>query len=168
MEYTIGIRESGFQLTWRQLKWIAMISMLIDHTREVLLPQTLLMEYFGMSLKASYWVLEAMHILGRIAFPIFAYGVAQGCMVTRSPRRYLLQLALVAMISEVPYNLALKAIPIGFRYFAFHNVFFTLLFGALCCRIYSFFREKGMAWVSAVPLLCSILLQRLSGRITEA
>lgn len=163
MENSIGFKKSGFQLTWQQLKWIAMISMLIDHTGKVLLPQIILIEYLGMDIKSSYYVVKMMSALGRIAFPIFAYGVAQGCMVTRSPKRYLLRLALFAVISEVPYNLALNTMPIGFRYFAFHNVFFTLLLGALCCCIYSFFRSKSMAWVSFVPILCFILLAELLG-----
>ncbi|MGI6275883.1 MAG: TraX family protein [Acutalibacteraceae bacterium] len=62
-----------------------------------------------------------------MAFPIFAFGIAQGCRVTRSPKRYLLRLALFAVISEVPYNLTLNDMTFNFPVFAFHNVFFTLL-----------------------------------------
>ncbi|MGN0478495.1 MAG: TraX family protein [Hominenteromicrobium sp.] len=161
MENSIGFRKSGFQLTWEQLKWIAILSMLIDHVGKVLFPQIFFLEHLGMDLKSSYYFVKAMSALGRIAFPIFAYGIAQGCRAARSPKRYLLRLALFAVISEIPYNLALSAESVKFQYFAFHNVFFTLLLGALCCCIYSFFRSKGMAWVSFVPILCSVLLAEL-------
>lgn len=163
MGNTMDLKKTGFQLTWNQLKWIAMVSMIIDHANKVLFPQIFFIETFGMDIKTSHGVVQAMSIVGRIAFPIFAYGIAQGCRMTRSPKRYLLRLALFAVLSEIPYNLALNAIPIGFRYFAFHNVFFTLLLGAFCCCIYSFFRGKGMAWVSLVPILCFILLAELLG-----
>lgn len=163
MENSIAFKKSGFQLTWEQLKWIAIVSMVIDHAQKVLLPQIFLIEYFGMDIQSSYSTVTAISVLGRIAFPIFAYGIAQGCMFTHSPKRYLLRLALFAVISEVPYNLALNAASVGFTYFAFHNVFFTLLFGALCCYIYMFFRSKSMAWVSFVPILCIILLAEFLG-----
>ena len=50
-----------FGLTNNQLKIIAMVSMLFDHVGKELLPQ--------------YTVLQ---IIGRLAFPIFAYMIAEG------------------------------------------------------------------------------------------
>lgn len=151
------------KMTWNRLKWIAMISMLIDHAQKVLFPQVFFINFFGMDRMVSFWISHTMSAVGRIAFPIFAYGIAQGCMYTHSKGRYLLRLLLFAVISEVPFNLALNAVPIGFKYFAFHNVFFTLLLGALCCYIYAFFREKGMAWVSFVPVIGLMLLAEFLG-----
>ena len=127
MEGSAELRKTGFQLTWNQLKWIAIISMIIDHTSKVLFPQIFYIEQLGMDIKTSYMIHRLLPAVGRIAFPIFAFGIAQGCRVTRSPKRYLLRLALFAVISEVPYNLALNDMTFGFRCFAFHNVFFTLL-----------------------------------------
>ena len=127
MEGSAELRKTGFQLTWNQLKWIAIISMIIDHTSKVLFPQIFYIEQLGMDINTSYMIRKLLSTVGRIAFPIFAFGIAQGCRVTRSPKRYLLRLALFAVISEVPYNLALKDMTFGFRCFAFHNVFFTLL-----------------------------------------
>lgn len=163
MENPIEIKKSGFRLTWNQLKWIAIVSMIIDHTSKVLLPQIFYIEQLGMDMKTSYMIYHLLPAVGRIAFPIFAFGIAQGCRFTRNPKHYILRLALFAVISEVPYNLAMNSTVFKFRIFAFHNVFFTLLFGALCCYIYAFFRSKNMAWVSFVPILCVILLAELLG-----
>lgn len=163
MEGSAELRKTGFQLTWNQLKWIAIISMIIDHTSKVLFPQIFYIEQLGMDIKTSYMIHRLLPAVGRIAFPIFAFGIAQGCRVTRSPKRYLLRLALFAVISEVPYNLALKDMTFNFPVFAFHNVFFTLLIGAVCCRLYAFFRGIGMAWVSFIFIFCLVVTAEFLG-----
>lgn len=163
MEGSAELRKTGFQLTWNQLKWIAIISMIIDHTSKVLFPQIFYIEQLGMDIKTSYMIHRLLPAVGRIAFPIFAFGIAQGCRVTRSPKRYLLRLALFAVISEVPYNLALNDMTFNFPVFAFHNVFFTLLIGAVCCRLYAFFRSIGMAWASFVFIFCLVVTAEFLG-----
>ena len=116
-------------MTWNVLKWVAIAAMLIDHTAAVL----------------GGWLPPLcsglMRDVGRIAFPIFAYGIAQGCVYTHSARRYLGRLLLFALISEVPYQLALGQ-PLPPR-FATTNVFFTLFAGAACCQIVKFCKSKG-------------------------
>ena len=66
--------------TNNQLKIIAMIAMLIDHIGAYLFPQV-------------RW----LRIIGRLAYPIFAYMIAEGCCHTRSRGRYLLQLSALAL-----------------------------------------------------------------------
>lgn len=137
-------------MTWNVLKWVAIAAMLIDHTAAVL----------------GGWLPPLcsglMRDVGRIAFPIFAYGIAQGCVYTHSARRYLGRLLLFAVLSELPYQLALEQ-PLPPR-FATTNVFFTLFAGAACCQIVKFCKSKGRRWawaavvpVGAIVLLCEIL-----------
>lgn len=54
------------------LKIIGMIAMTIDHIGYFLFPQ-----------------IEAFRIIGRIAYPIFAYMIAEGCRYTRNKVKYL-------------------------------------------------------------------------------
>lgn len=136
-------------MTWNVLKWVAIAAMLIDHTAAVM----------GGLFPFSWY--DPMRNVGRMAFPIFAYGIAQGCVYTHSARRYLGRLLLFAFLSEIPYRLALEA---GSRSFGLHNVFFTLLAGAACCQIVKFCKSKGKHWawaavvpVGAIVLLCEIL-----------
>lgn len=136
-------------MTWNVLKWVAIAAMLIDHTAAVM----------GGLFPFSWY--DPMRAVGRMAFPIFAYGIAQGCVYTHSARRYLGRLLLFAFLSEIPYRLALEA---GSRSFGLHNVFFTLLAGAACCQIVKFCKSKGKHWawaavapVGAIVLLCEIL-----------
>ena len=72
------------------LKLIAMVSMVMDHAGKMFFPQ-----------------LGWMRIVGRLAFPIYAYCVAAGCMYTRNPLRYALRVLGLALISQPVYCLAL-------------------------------------------------------------
>lgn len=82
------------------LKLIAMISMLIDHAGKVLFPQ-----------------LPFLRLIGRLAFPLYAYCVAVGCVYTRDPLKYMGRLVLLALISQPVYAVALKhTVPAMFKY----------------------------------------------------
>ena len=56
-------------MTWNVLKWVAIAAMLIDHTAAVM----------GGLFPFSWY--DPMRDVGRMAFPIFAYGIAQGVRV---------------------------------------------------------------------------------------
>lgn len=71
-------------LTNNQLKLIAMLTMTIDHVGMLLLPACLL-----------------LRLIGRLAFPVFAYMVAEGCRYTRSLPKYLVSMASVALVCQV-------------------------------------------------------------------
>ena len=132
-------------MTWNVLKWVAIAAMLIDHTAA------------GMGGLFPFSWYAPMRDVGRMAFPIFAYGIAQGCVYTHSARRYLGRLLLFAVLSEIPYRLALRAGSLAFGLF---NVFFTLLAGAACCQIVKVCRSRGKrwAWAAVVPVGAIVLL----------
>lgn len=75
-------RTSG--LTGNQLKIIALIAMTCDHVGLQLLPQ-----------------FPIFRIIGRIAFPIFAYFIAEGCRHTRNRKQYLLNMAGFAAVCQL-------------------------------------------------------------------
>ena len=99
------------ELTSFQLKWIAIFSMAVDHTGALLFPEAL-------------W----MRGIGRLAFPIFAFLLAEGYYHTHDVKRYLLRLWLFALISEIPYDLALSGTWWNPQR---QNVFFTLFISLL-------------------------------------
>ncbi|MEE5994356.1 MAG: TraX family protein [Oscillospiraceae bacterium] len=74
------------------LKWIAILSMLTDHIAIVLSE--------GIS-NDNYII---MRTIGRLAFPLFCYMTAESFYFTTSPKRHLLRLLLLAIISEIPYD----------------------------------------------------------------
>ena len=82
-----------------QLKYIAFISMLIDHANNALI--TPLLDGQGFLLHLS----NLFSILGRIAFPIFVFFIVEGFFKTRSRKKYLLTLLVFGLISEVPFDM---------------------------------------------------------------
>lgn len=71
------------------MQWIAMLTMLIDHIGVVFFPEQI-------------W----LRIIGRIAFPIYAYLVVVGYQRTRSYRNYIIRVALLALIAQPAYQWA--------------------------------------------------------------
>lgn len=80
-------------LTGNQLKLIALAAMTADHIGVQLFPQVLL-----------------LRIIGRLALPIFAYMIAQGCRYTRNKTRYILTIAAVALVCQLVYFFAMGSL----------------------------------------------------------
>lgn len=73
-------------LTGNMLKLIAAFSMLLDHTGMLLFPQAI-----------------AFRIVGRLAFPIFAFMIAEGCHYTRGRKRYWGLITVLAAVYQFVY-----------------------------------------------------------------
>jgi len=72
------------------LRLIAMITMVIDHFGKMCFPQ-----------------IPEMRLIGRLAFPLFAYGIAAGAVYTKNGTKYLSRIVLLALISQPLYAVAL-------------------------------------------------------------
>lgn len=118
------------------LKWIAIISMLLDHIGAVLFP----------------WC-EWLRIIGRLAFPIFAYLLVEGFFYTKDLKKYLIRLGIFALISEIPFDLAFFGCVFELSH---QNVFFELLVGML--MLYFMVKSPGklqQAIIMIVTMLVS-------------
>ncbi len=78
------------------LKIIAALSMLIDHTGLILFPQY-----------------KILRIIGRLAFPIYAYCIAEGFRYTRSRLKYFLKIFLLGVFCQIVYSFADDELYIG-------------------------------------------------------
>lgn len=117
-------------LTSYGLKWIAIITMFIDHAAAIIYERYLYTKpdfSFGEPSKDLYMYL-GLRAIGRIAFPIYIFLMVQGFTHTRSKLKYALRLGAFALISEIPFNLGFQG---TLTYLGYQNVFFTLLFGFL-------------------------------------
>lgn len=109
-------------LSGNVLKWIGIITMLIDHIGAVLIYKIFLSTMNPAWLKL-YW---PFRYIGRIAFPIFCFTLVEGFVHTRSRGKYLGRLFLFALISEIPFDLAVEGV-----WFTWNgaNVMFTFTLG---------------------------------------
>lgn len=69
---------------------------------------------------------QVMRSVGRLAFPIFAFFVAEGVRRTSDVGRYMSRMAVLAVVSEVPFDMMLCGTVFSA---SAQNVFFTLLMG---------------------------------------
>ncbi len=110
-------------ITGSTLKLIAITTMLIDHVGAVILERMIADN--GMLLYRLYLL---MRFIGRIAFPIFCFLLVEGFVHTSNRKKYALRLLGFAILSEIPFDLAIRGTLINFDN---QNVFFTLLIGLL-------------------------------------
>ena len=141
------------------IRLIACICMVVDHAGKMFFPH-----------------IPEMRMIGRIAFPLFAYGVAAGAVYTQNPLRYLARIAALALVSQPLYavalaheNRAMYAIPFLQNPLASAWQFYTaswqkpsiLLSLALGLAIMLCLRKKQ--W--ALALLAYIVCDRFSGSL---
>lgn len=97
-----SLRErDAVSLSGNALKLLAAAAMTVDHVGLVLLPQV-----------------QALRLIGRLAFPIFAFMIAEGCAHTRAPLRYLLSVLTLALVCQTAYTVAMDSwflcVPVSF------------------------------------------------------
>ena len=87
-----------------QLKYIAFLSMLVDHVNKALMYPLLTENGF------LRYVSDVFDILGRVAFPIFMFFLVEGFFKTGNRFKYLLNLIIFGIISEIPFDLFQSAV----------------------------------------------------------
>ena len=80
-------------LTGNQLKLLALFAMTCDHVGLQLLPQFII-----------------LRIIGRLAAPLFAYMIAEGCRYTHNRGRYLGRLLGMAALCQIAYFAAMRSL----------------------------------------------------------
>ena len=146
-------------LNGAQLKYIAFLSMLIDHTNNALI--TPMLDGKGLLLH----VFNLFSILGRIAFPIFIFFIVEGFFKTSSRKRYLITLLAFGMISEVPFDMFTSK-----TFFSpyWNNMMFTLALCLITIWMIDSLKEKisnKIVWHIAsivVVAICSAVAMALS------
>lgn len=114
----------------------AMLLMLCDHLQLTLLPD-----------------LPVLRCIGRLAFPLFAFMAVEGYLHTRSLKNYLLRLLMLAVISEIPFDLLVS----GSVFDPMHqNVIWTIILGLCCIRAFENISADLKKMLSAVVIIASL------------
>jgi hypothetical protein len=139
------------------LKWIAIISMLVNHFGDTIL--------YGIIMNAPYDAFSnkqfsiiyncytIFHAIGRIAMPIFCFLIVEGFLHTHNVKKYLLRLAIFAVISEIPYDFAITN---SLFDVAQQNVFFTLTTGLLVLIIIDKYKQNKVVIMFVIFIATSV------------
>lgn len=153
------------RFTGYHLKLIALVTMAIDHFAAVVIWRLYSASYrITASMQLSdnlgdkmvvwvaenqdlvYTIYEWMRYIGRMAFPIYCFLLVEGFLHTRNVAKYAGRLTVFALISEIPFDLAISG---QWWVYSSNNVFFTLVLGllAIWClsyveKFYEFWQEK--------------------------
>ena len=153
-----GKLKNGFSSA--DLKLFAIIFMLIDHIGAIGIEGYLMksglmtatglnvspgMPGYGLAMGLSFLDLP-LRFAGRIAFPLFAFMIVQGFLHTHNRKDYLLRLLAFALISQIPFSLAMSLLGLDGR-----NVYFTLALGLICIWGLELAGEKAATPVMAIP-----------------
>ena len=104
-------------MTSNKLKIIACLTMAADHVGFLLLPDVMLLRY-----------------IGRIAFPLFAFFIAEGCLHTRSKIKYFLEILAMAVACQLFY--LGEAVINGSIHSMYLNILFTFSLSITICSAY--------------------------------
>ena len=140
------IQHSKPQISSAGLHVLAMALMLCDHMWAMLFP-------------AAEW----LTCIGRLAFPIFAFMIAEGCRRTHDRRRYLLRMLVWALLAEVPFDLMYG----GSVFYPFHqNVLWTFLLSLLLIALIDKCRSRFSPILAALATAGITLLGYFLGYVT--
>lgn len=113
------------------LKIIAIVTMFIDH--------------LGYALYGKF---SPLNYIGRLAFPIFAFGISEGYIHTKSKKNYLMRLFLFAIVSQAPFMFFRSMFTSDFSL----NIFFTLFIGLVAIIGYEQSKNKSVGLLLVICL----------------
>lgn len=158
MESNVSSTDNGqvtkkWGIAGSTLKLVAIFSMLIDHTAATILERMLARENYNDEF--LYQIYSIMRYIGRLAFPIFCFLLLEGMVHTHNKYKYAIRLAIFALISEIPFDLAFNNKLI---YTGSQNVFFTLLIGLLVMIGFETLKDKwnNKKWLPVLAVLGAI------------
>ncbi len=132
--------ETKKGLTGNGLKLIAIFTMLIDHIGYIIVERGILSHPTSSAQINFYSIVDiVMRSIGRIAFVIFLFLLVEGFMHTSNVLKYALRLLIFALVSEIPFNIAVNGTVF---YPEYQSVYFTLFLSLVMMYLYEIIIEK--------------------------
>lgn len=103
----------------------------------------MLFDHIGDSILGKF---SFFNLIGRIAFPIFAFQSVQSYIHTKNFKKHVLKLLIFACISQIPFMLFLSTFSTTFAL----NIFFTFVLGLICLFIYDKCTNKILGFIFVI------------------
>lgn len=151
----VKLKEKGISAD--MLKWIALITMFIDHVGAVIIGQ--IPQFEIPAVNTAYYV---MRYVGRLAFPIYCFLLVEGYFHTGNQMRYLRDLMIFGAISEIPFEICFMT-EVGN---GFHNVYWTLALGLVVIMVLDYTKKNRFAnntWVNLIIMIVGAFVAETLG-----
>lgn len=138
-------KKIRFETTSFSLHIMAMLFMLCDHLWGTIVP-------------GSDW----LTCIGRLSFPILAFMIVEGYFHTKNLRKYVKRLLMFAVLSEIPFNLAMGSC----IFYPIHqNVLWSFLISIGLIHWNEKVKEKQV-WKRVFVVIASVCIGYIGGLIT--
>ncbi len=139
-------KTKKFEITSMALHIMAMLFMLCDHLWGTIVP-------------GNDW----LTCIGRLAFPIYAFMLTEGYFRTKNLKNYVCRLLLFAVLSEIPFNLAMGS---SIFYPIHQNVLWSFLIAIGLIRLNEKARKTGKLWIRIAVGCATVIIGYLGGLLT--
>ena len=130
-------------LSGNMLKIIALVSMTVDHIGFFLMPKV-----------------TVLRIIGRLAMPIFAFMIAEGCFYTRSRKKYFLNVFFIGILCQTVIYFAEKSISQCIMITFSLSILMIFLLDHVCSYTVkgSLASVKVLLWFAFAAALCALYI----------
>ena len=139
-------KNRKWEVTSFVLHLLAMGTMLCDHL-------------WGTVIPGNDW----LTCVGRLAFPIYAFMLVEGYFHTRNLKKYVLRLLIFALISEIPFDLAMGS---TWFYPIHQNVLWSFLISLGLIHWNEKARAKGKLWRRILVGVATVAIGYVVGLVT--
>lgn len=139
-------KSSFFEITSISLHIMAMVFMLCDHL-------------WGTVIPGNDW----LTCIGRLAFPIYAFMLVEGYFHTKSLKKYVGRLLIFALLSEIPFNLAMGS---RMLYPVHQNVLWSFLIAIGMIYWNEKAKRSGKMWKRVLVGLGTVVIGSVLGLLT--
>lgn len=155
------------------LKLFAIIIMTIDHIGAIIGTERFEdSNYITISNLIPYDTYVLLRSIGRLAFPIFCYLIAEGFFYTRNVYKYALRLLIFAFVSQIPFSLGIHKLFINYKEL---NVFFTLTLGLIsiiivdkCITLYKKNKDTETKYLFILlSVICTLIITLFANFLTS-